>query len=325
MSSLHFSIIIPVKKIDQLLVEAMSHLLKLDYLSYEVIIVVDKKIRKNAWKKTRIISSGAVGPAKKRDLGSKTAKGEILAFIDSDAYPDKSWLKHALPHFKKNYVAAVGGPGVTPINSSFMEEASGWVSSSPLGAGPYTYRFLPGKQRQVDDFPAMNLLVRKKDFNEVGGFDSNYFPGEDTKLCLDLVKLGKIIIYEPKAVVFHHRRSLWWPHLKQNGNFGLHRGYFAHQLPQTSARLVYFLPSLLALGLAINLLDGFGMYWLEDLTQTGLDIYVFLLLINAVWVGYKSGSIFQGLISIPAIFATHVWYGAKFIQGFLSVKQIEKK
>ncbi|MDO8515103.1 MAG: glycosyltransferase, partial [bacterium] len=232
--------------------------------------------------------------------------GEIVAFIDDDAYPEKDWLENILLNFKKKNITAVCGPGVTPPGSSWQEQASGWVSASPLGGGPFGYRFLPEKTRFVDDYPSMNLAVRKKDFLAVGGFDSDYWPGEDTKLCHDLVyKLHKKIIYDPKILVYHHRRPLWVPHLRQNGNYGLHRGYFARVLPKTSLRLSYFAPSILLIFLPVTFLP-----------------YAILLILNAVWITQKSKSLVQGLISIPAVTVTHLWYGVKFIQGFLFTKKL---
>ena len=144
---------------------------------------------------------------RKTRLGGEKAKGEILAFIDDDAYPVGDWLKNIVRNFSNPIIVGVGGPGVTPPGVPWQEEASGWMSVSPLGAGPYTYRFLSGRKQFVDDYPSMNLSVIRSNFLAVGGFDSNYWPGEDTKLCLDLVnKQKKKIIYDPKVVVYHHRR-----------------------------------------------------------------------------------------------------------------------
>lgn len=293
------SIIIPFRQTSEFLDQCLNYLKKQTYKNYEVILLPDE-------------ANGKMGPAEKRDKGANKAKGEILAFIDDDAYPVKDWLRNILSNFADPDIAAVCGPGATPPNSPWAQQVSGWFSASPLGGGSYTYRFLPQVKRFVDDYPSMNLAVRKSDFMKVGGFDSNFWPGEDTKLCLDLThKLGKKIIYDPKVLVYHHRRPVWIPHLRQNGNYGLHRGYFARTLPRTSFRLVYFLPSILVLGL---ILAPFVVF----------PAYTLLLAANGLWVTVKSGSLFQGLISMPAVFLTHFWYGVRFIQGFLFTKQLRR-
>ncbi len=309
--TLKFSIIIPFQKPSEYLYECLDHIRKQSYTNYEVVLLPDKK-EKFTDPKIKVIASGRIGPAQKRDIGADKSTGDVLAFIDDDAYPDKDWLKNALKCFDKIQIASVCGPGITPPDSSRQEQASGWFSASPLGGGTYTYRFLPQKKRFVDDYPSMNLLVRKKDFSAVGGFDSHFWPGEDTKLCLDLVHtLGKKIIYDPKVLVYHHRRPVWIPHLSQNGNYGLHRGYFARVLPKTSFRPVYFFPSFLVFSLII-------------LPFVVIPAYSLLLIANAIWITAKSRNLFQGLISVPVVFLTHFWYGVRFIQGFLFTRHLSR-
>jgi cellulose synthase/poly-beta-1,6-N-acetylglucosamine synthase-like glycosyltransferase len=209
-------IVIDYKKNNPYLVECLDAIQKQTYKNFEIILVCDYKVSLVYPKLRQKYYGHYVGPAEKRDEGARIAKGEILAFIDDDAFPSKTWLEKIVPHFRKKNITGVGGPGVTPPNVSWQEEASGWASASPVGAGPYLYRFLPNKKGFVEDYPSMNLAVRKTDFDKVGGYDSNFWPGEDTKLCLDLThKLKKEIIYESKAIVFHHRRPVLWPHLKR--------------------------------------------------------------------------------------------------------------
>lgn len=327
------SIIIPTRKNNDYLHENLRACLSGLYKNFEILILSDRTFPCN-YPKTRVIKTGSVGPAIKRDLGAKLAKGKILAFLDDDAYPTKHWLSSIVSVFEnKPKIAAVGGPGITPPNVSWQEEASGWVSASWLGAGHFIYRFLEGKRQNVDDYPSMNLSVRKVDFLAVGGFDSTYYPGEDTKLCLDLTHtLHKKIQYEPKAVVYHHRRPLWAGHLKQQGNYGLHRGHFARILPQTSARPIYFLPSGLVLlsilflseSLLLSIISVSNWMLIIWFNMVGiLGIYLVLLIVNATWVAYHSYSVFQGIISIPAVFLTHIWYGYRFLYGYLVVKNLE--
>jgi GT2 family glycosyltransferase len=213
---------------------------------------------------------------------------------------------------------------MTPPRASFWEYASGWVSASPIGAGPYTYRFIPGQKQFVDDFPSMNLIVRKKEFTTVGGFDSHYYPGEDTKLCLDLIRLGKKILYEPRAVVYHHRRPLWSAHLRQNGNFGLHRGFFARILPQTSAKLIYFLPTFLVLTLALLCISKLFFPQFERIFTISISFYLVALLANSAWIVISSRNLAHGVIAVFSVFITHVWYGLRFIQGFLFTNHLKQ-
>ncbi len=314
------SIVIPVRKINDYIRESIPKILEQSYINFEIIILPDQETTEK-FPKTRIISSWPQnGPADKRDKGASLAKGEILSFLDDDAYPDKNWLENAVDYFSDNDIVAVCGPGVTPPSVSLLEKASGWISASTLGGGPYTYRFLPQAKRKVDDYPSMNLFVRKEDFEKIGGFDSNFWPGEDTKLCLDLVNLGKKIIYDPKILVYHHRRPLFKPHLKQNGGYGLHRGHFARILPQTSLRLAYLIPVIFTLGLLVGpfliLMNPFFAY----LYLGAISVYILLLIKEGIWVyGFEKNLKLSSLVML-GIFLTHAWYGLRFIQGFFTPK-----
>lgn len=328
-------IVIDYKKDNQLLIDCLNAIQKQSYSNFEIILESDHPL-KLKYPKLRVISYHGCyqSPAFKRDHAGQIAKGEILAFIDDDAYPDQDWLKNMVRNFSEDKITGVGGPGITPQGVSWQEAASGWMSASPLGAGPYAYRFLPGKKQFVDDYPSMNLAVRWADFLAVGGYDSHYWPGEDTKLCLDLVSgLGKKIIYDPKVVVYHHRRPLWLPHLKQNGSFGLHRGYFARILPQTSLRAVYLGPPFMLLGLTYLLFispfftRNSSFIILNSMSNTGWLLftgYLLSLAANSVWVYQKSKSPFQGFLSFFVVFLTHLWYGARFLQGFFFTSKLAR-
>lgn len=309
-------VIVDYKNNNPYLIENLEAIQKQTYKNFEIVLLTDYPVKLNYPKMTKKSFGKYVGPAEKRDVGAKLARGKIVAFIDDDAYPEKNWLKNLVKNFDDVSIVGVGGPGVTPKGVSWQEESSGWASASPLGSGSYTYRFLPGSRRQVDDYPSMNLAVRKQDFLDVGGFDSNYYPGEDTKLCLDLTTMtGKKIIYDPKVVVNHHRRPVLLPHLKQNGNFGIHRGFFARVLPKTSFRPIYFIPS-------------FFLIYIVTLPVTHfyppLYLYGFLHILNSVWVLQKSKKIYQALLSMPVIFITHLWYGARFLQGLLFTDKLKQ-
>ena len=71
------SIIIPVKKINNYIRESIPKILDMDYPDYEILIFPDIS-SKDRFIKTRIIPTGSIGPAEKRDLALKYSKGEIL-------------------------------------------------------------------------------------------------------------------------------------------------------------------------------------------------------------------------------------------------------
>ena len=313
------SIVIPVKSLNEDLAECLRCCQELDYPDFEILVLLDD-CKTRDFPKTRFISTGSVGPAEKRDLSLKYATGEILAFLDDDAYPMTNWLKNAVAHFGSPAVAAVGGPAITPKNSSLYQKASAAVFESRIGAGNARSRYVPtGSVREVDDWPSVNLLIKKDTFEKVGGFNSSFWPGEDTKLCFDITqKLGKKIIYDPKVVVWHHRRRSFMGHLRQVANYALHRGYFAKKFPETSRRLSYFIPTIFAMSLMAGLILAFVNEVFATIFAFGIGIYLFTLILTSLAVSKKARNIAVGFLTLPAIFLTHLFYGFYFAKGLLT-------
>ncbi len=320
-----FSIIIPVKEINDYILEFVPKILKQSYKDFEIIILPNKKpeqinsILQN--EKIKIIESGFTGPAQKRNLGSEKSNGEILVFIDDDAYPlEDKWLEKVLDNFQTEEVAAVGGPQLTPLKSNFFQKLSGKLFESFMISGPVSFRYKDAQKRICYDLPSCNLFVRKKDFFKAGSFDTEFWPGEDTKLCLDIKRLGKKIIYDPEIKVFHHRRKNLKQHIKQIFNYSKHRGYFAKKYPETSFKLSYFIPSLFVIGLINGLFISFFSLIPRIIYFSILGVYFSLMFIEGVRtkkISYIIPFIFIGFI-------THIVYGIGFILG-LTKKELKSK
>lgn len=311
-----FSIIIPVKHITNYLTETIRYCKEIDYPEFEIIVLPDNKADEE-FGNVKFIPTGNITPSQKRDIGSTHSSGDILAFIDGDAFPNKDWLKNASRYFKDDNVGAVGGPGITPDIDNFLQKASGEVYSSLLGGGKFTYRYKPKKKIEIDDFPSMNLLVRKSVFEEIGGFKTNFWPGEDTILCLNITKkLRKKIIYAPDVVVYHHRRPLFIPHLLQVYSYASHRGYFAKKYPQTSLRLVFFIPSLFVVGLIMGIILSFYNTILRNLYLSVLILYFLIIFFTTLNIKNLKMKLFV----IIGIILTHIVYGLGFIRGLTRIK-----
>jgi glycosyltransferase involved in cell wall biosynthesis len=256
-------------------------------------------------------------PAEKRDLALAQASGEICAFLDDDAYPRDDWIERALERFAADPdVAGVGGPGITPPGSGWRERASGAFYESPLGSGRLRFRFVAlGGVREVDDLPAYNFFVRTEALRAIGGWQSRFYGGEDTKTCLDLVRAGHRLVYDPDVVVYHHRRPILGPHLRQVGNVGRHRGYFARTLPETSRRPLYFAPTIavaLAAASAPALLRSRRLRAVAALAAAGAWAK---LSRDALRDGYGPAvaAVLPGVIA-----ASHGVYGLQFARGLVT-------
>lgn len=324
------SIIIPLRNLSYYLIfESLPELDKQTYKKYEIIVLPNEQgqydltlLRK--YRKLRIIPTGKITrPAAKRDIGVKEAKGEIISFLDDDAYPDEHWVENAVKKFKKYKVEAVCGPGILAEKTNRWEKIFDEVLKTWVGSGGYSYRFTKRKKRFVTDYPSMNFFIFKKMFLDLGGFNNDYWPGEDSKLCDSLVekKNGKIL-YSPDVLVYHHRRNNLIGYLKQHANYGFHRGAFFAHGDKNSRKIGYLIPSMWLLYLIV--LSGMLLIFGNHLSGSGL-LYPILtpLLLYCLFSTYlliksfiNTFSVFVSVGSVLTLFLTHIVYGIMFAIGF---------
>jgi glycosyltransferase involved in cell wall biosynthesis len=309
------SVIIPLRRLGPYVREALAHLAKQTYLNFDVYVVTDEpeQVAQDGIT-VHCLASGPVPPNIKRMMAAEASDADVVALLDDDAYPVPEWLSAATAHFGDDDVVAVGGPGVTPPGDSPSQQVSGAIYASPLVSAGYVYRYLPGVPRDVDDYPSCNLLVRREPFVRHVGECLQYWPGEDTKLCLLLTKVEKKrIVYEPAAIVFHHRRPLFWGHFRQVWNYALHRGFFAKRYPDTSLRPQYFVPSTFVVANVLALPALAFVPASRVLLGGAAAAYATLIALSTLAArGEPAPS--RRLLAV-GIYLTHVTYGLGFIAG----------
>lgn len=316
------SIIIPTRDVDPMTEECLAKCSEINYSNYDIKLVTDNPVDLELPEQgSRVIASGPVGPAVKRNMGVDDSDAEILAFIDSDAWPEYDWLRNSIAYFEDDSICAVAGPGVTPEDDSNLQKASGLIYSATAVSGPTTYRYAFRAYREVDDYPTSNLIVRRKDFDEVDGFDPEFWPGEDTVFCWKLThQLGKKIVYVPNVTVFHHRRPVYIPHLRQVNSYAVHRGFFAKKFPETSRRPTYFIPSLFVILAVAGFIASFFSSSVLYSYLLLAAFYIIVVMISST----KSLNLWINMLIFPGIIATHFVYGIGVIRGLASRRMKEQ-
>ncbi|HBO98593.1 MAG TPA: hypothetical protein DD637_01960 [Verrucomicrobia bacterium] len=312
------SVVIACPHASAVLEECLKGLSVQTYRHFEVIVLPDgPEPALETGGRVCVLPTGKVRPAEKRNVGIAAAKGEIVAFIDDDAYPDAHWLEYAVREFGDSTVGAVGGPGVTPPGDGFLARIGGRVYDNLLVSGNYRYRYKAGGIcRDVDDYPSCNLLVRKSILDRIKGYRKDFWPGEDTLLCKDILETGARIYYNPWVVVYHHRRPLFGPHLRQLGRYAFHRGYFVKRYPSNSLHLSYFVPSLFVLYLAVLAASvWFLPAWARVAGVVPLGFYLALAALTTFSVNPLVWA-----LTLAGVVATHVTYGVRFLCGLLAKK-----
>ena len=324
------SIVIACPGDSWMLRECLTAIANQTYRHFEVIVLPDGPFAADAGtERVRVIATGKVRPAEKRNLGIREAKGEIVAFIDDDAYPDSHWLEYAIRYFGDPSVGGVGGPGVTPAGDGFLPKLGGRVYDNLLVSGSYRYRYRAGGvRRDVDDYPSCNLFVRKALLDSFGGYRTDFWPGEDTLLCKDIVDRGARIVYDPWVVVNHHRRALFGAHLRQLGRYAFHRGYFCKRFPSNSLHLAYFVPTAFVLYCltwvpAAAILFGPWPASMPSVVHALLGAFValpMLVYLLAVLLTTIALNPLTWLLTAAGVVATHFTYGVRFAQGLCASK-----
>jgi GT2 family glycosyltransferase len=189
----------------------------------------------------------------------------------------------------------------------------GAVYESPAGSAFLRYRFLPMAPRRVTDYPAYNFFVRREALEAVGGWGTTFYGGEDTVLCLKLAEAGWPVHYAPDVVVFHQRRPILRPHLRQIANVGRHRGYFVRAYPGTSRRPLYGLPALSPAVLALGALA----LWRRPATALPVATAGYAFIIAET---LRRHSLSVALAAPLVAVGHHLAYGTAFLRGLLGAR-----
>ncbi len=201
------------------LVEAVDSLLAQTYPEMEVIIAVDGNAELHEMvsahyggnKAVRaILLKENVGVSGARNAGIKAAKGDVIAFIDDDAIAEKGWIGNLLSTYREYDAVAVGGKilpvwlGAKPV---YLPEELYWL------AGVTHQGFAEEKVVEVRNTFGPNMSFKREVFQKAGlfnqslGFARNglsYIQAEEPEFALRMKReLGKGVIYNPKAVVYH--------------------------------------------------------------------------------------------------------------------------
>ncbi len=316
------SIIIACRSIDDDTSKCIDDCLLLDYPDFEIMVLPDQ-VETLDKERVVVIPTGAVKPSIKRNLGMKKAKGDIFAFIDSDAYPLQDWLKKAVQYFiDSEDIGAVTGPNITPPEDNFWQKVGGDILNSYIGLGKFSRRYQVTKgDFETGDIMSCNFIFKRSIAEELNGFDESLLTGEDYKLGLEILALGKKIIYSPGVCVYHHRRPVFFPHLKQMWNYGRDKGILMREFFSID-KLVYFLPTAFVAWILGGLPAVFlGNSAIRTLYIISLSGYMTAVLVSSISIENKKRSayVFWGIC------LTHIVYGIAFVKGLIVQKNTDRQ
>jgi glycosyltransferase involved in cell wall biosynthesis len=319
------SVIIPTKNSERTIEDCLRSLLENNEVN-EVIIVddsADKTKDKVLKYNVKFIYAPGKNISEARNIGIINATGDIIAFTDDDCIVPKDWIKKAIQFFKDEKVGAVGGPNLTPENSTFREKCAGVALSSWFGAGLSRYRYLSDKSKgefvETDELKlaTCNLFLRRKALENVGLFNPKQFPCEENELLHRMKRKGYKIIYSPFLYVWHKRRPLFFPFAKQIYWYGIGRALLLKRAPQ-SFKAMHIMPTFFVLGLLFGMFLSFLNPRIASLFIYTLFIYFVIAILASIQGVYKSKLSIKAVFYLIATFLIiHTAYGLGFIKGLI--------
>lgn len=198
------SVIIPSYNSTQTIGHTINHVLSQSAFDrIKEIIIVDSSeddqalmlTNKYNHPKIQFFTSGIrIMPAIQRNIGAKHATGDILAFIDSDAYPANDWAEKIIEAFRSGWETGGGSYAVPEFQLN-----------NKIALGQYYLEFNEfinaGTSRTVKLLPSCNLFCERNLFHKAGGFPE-IRASEDSLFGLKVNRFSPMV-FLPQAVVYH--------------------------------------------------------------------------------------------------------------------------
>jgi GT2 family glycosyltransferase len=141
-----------------------------------------------------------------RNIGLLHARGDVIAFIDDDAFAHPGWVEAILEPYEDSKIGGVGGRA---LRRQPGEEVEGMGQIGQITPGGEVHGFFaadPGRVIEVDHLIGCNMSWRRSVLADLGGLREEY-PGtevrEETDIALRVRKLGYRLVFNPAAVVDH--------------------------------------------------------------------------------------------------------------------------
>lgn len=238
-----------------------------------------------------------------RNLGAKSASGNVLVFIDADVSMHTSWLnifKEVYPTLPDDGLWITGSRCQTPYDDFI---------------NTYWYRIL--NHKETGYINSGHLIISRPLFELLGGFDYKLKTSEDHDICSRAISVHASIIHQPNLVVFHYgypktvvgffKRELW--HGKSD--FNSVSAFTKSKIAMASIIL-----------LAINVI-GLTLGLLSTRITPIIASIVFSYCISAIFVKYKFKNIKTSTLIITA-WIQLLYFLARSLSWLTSFQSIKK-
>ena len=202
------SIIIPSFNEEQYIGNLLESLKKQTVKDFEVIVVdanskdKTREIAKKYGAKVIIEKRRGIGLA--RNVGAKSAKGETLIFLDADVVVPKNFVKKVIKNIK----------GASLVQLPVMPDKGNWFVRQGVKIFNKMNKFLIKYAPKIAVYYGGCFIVKKKVFDQVGGFDPKRLLAEDFELATRIIPFSKPKWIDNITIKVSMRRAEKWGWVK---------------------------------------------------------------------------------------------------------------
>ncbi len=219
------SVVVVNAKDWEYLEKCLRSLVETNYPNFEIIIVDCQTSGIRSWiaeyfEKVRVVHfEKDVGASASHNIGVAKASpaSKYIAFLDNDTVVEASWLRELVRVAEKYQKVGIAQAKILKMKEQDHLHHTG-LALDALGTWVTTLDMNEKDFNDISEIFAASsaaCIVRRDVFNEVGGFDEDYFIyDDDTDFCWRTRLLGYKIIFVPSARVYHFGqipRASWQP------------------------------------------------------------------------------------------------------------------
>ena len=253
------SVIIPHWNGIDVLSECLDSLGRSTYKNIEIIVVDNASsdgsqdwIRSNHPNIILVQNKSNLGYAEGCNVGAKSSSGEYLIFLNNDTVQNENWIESLVDFLNLNTnVAAVQPKILNYFDRTKFDYAGGcggWIDvlGFPFARGRLFLNLEKDegqyeKIRPIFWASGTALMIRKKMFIDLNGFDKTFFAHqEEIDLCWKIHLSGKEVWSVPTSVVYH-KNAVTLPMFSRKKQYLNHRNSLLMMLTNYSLPMTLYL------------------------------------------------------------------------------------